>query len=486
MRSFSMFIALLLMSALAWSTTIYEIQYTTVPGTGNTYPSPLNGTAVSTEGTVTGTGFTGGKYVIAEESGSWKSIVVNDPAHSPALGDKVSITGTVTEVGGCTEIGDITAYSLISSGNAIPAAAPVSPVDLQGYPNYAGEAYESVLVKLTNVKVTLVTGSIFYVAAVSGNTATCQINDGFYTQPHAWTGVISGQVWSEITGIVYYSSPNPPQYRLNPRSDLDLVPLADINTVSLDVMEVEAEKGEIVPVDVIVSKLEESWNVTRYSFTVSFNQRILEFVDADITSTVSSTMPDIELTAMEDSVVIIYQSDNALVSQTNSGVLLKLLFKTLSYGKSDLDLTAGWLSTATDSVDFAILNDGSITIPIQKRLAWLSIWTENDDKYNKKNIFNPWLNQEIWIEYGCLVQAGVPSSKAIIRIYDSQGRLVHTPINEIVETSNGIDSYLWDGRDKNKNLLPIGLYYCHLEVIDRASGKSDTAVQPIIIAAELK
>jgi hypothetical protein len=59
-------------------------------------------------------------------------------------------------------------------------------------------------------------------------------------------------------------------------------------------------------------------------------------------------------------------------------------------------------------------------------------------------------------------------------------------VNKNIGTSNGIESIPWDGRDKNKNLLPIGVYYCHAEIIDRVTGNSETAIQPIVIAAELK
>lgn len=481
MRILSSLLVMLILSAAAFGVTIYQIQYTTTAGPGNTYPSPYAGEVVSTEGIVSGVGFAGGKYVITEGAGPWKGIFVNDPANSPQLGDRVAITGTVNEVSGFTEIGSVTSYEVLDSGNAIPAATVITPADLQGYPTYAGEAYEGVLVKVLDVKVTLVySNDIFFVAAVSGSTVTCQINDGFFPAAHNWSGVVVNQVWAEITGIVNYAAPNPPQYRINPRNDNDMIPLADINSISLKLAEVEAKKGETATVNVIVSRLEEDWNFTKYRFRVAFNKRILRFVDVDLGTTLSDTYPEISLSENEDAVTIIYQSDNILESPTNTGVLVKLLFETLSYGESVLELTQG---SFNDSVNVSLLMNGRIRIPIQKKLAWLSIWNDNN---NKKNIFNPWLNQKITIEYGSLVETGVPAAKAIIRIYDSQGRLVSTPINKIITAADGIEYLSWDGRDRNKNLLPIGLYYCHLEIIDRVSGKSETTVQPIVVAAKLK
>jgi len=482
MRFLISLIVMLMICAAAFSATIYQIQYTTTPGTGSTYPSPLDGQVVSTEGIVTGVGFTGGKYVISEGAGAWKGIFVNDPTHSPQLGDRITITGTVTEINGFTEIGSVTAFEIVDSGNPIPAATIVTPTNLQGYPNYTGEAYEGVLVKATNVKVTLIYSTdIFYVSAVSGSATTCQINDGFFPTAHTWGGIVVNQIWAEITGLVYYSSPNPPQYRINPRDEEnDMVPSADINTISLKLEEVEAKKGETKSVNVTVSRLDENWNLKSYKFKLGFNKRIVRFVDVDFESTLSDNYPAVTLSTNEDSVTVIYQSDNALASTTNNGVLIKLLFETLSYGETVLDLTQ---SSFNDSINTYTLVDGKIVIPIKKKLAWLSIYNDN---YNKKNIFNPWLNQKIMIEYGCLVESGIPAAKAIIRIYDSQGRLVATPINKIINTANGIEYLLWNGRDRNKNLLPIGVYYCHLEIIDRVTGKSETTIQPIVVAAKLK
>lgn len=53
------FIAILILSfALSYSTTIYEIQYTTEAGDG-TYPSPLEEDEVTVTGIVTGSHFSG-------------------------------------------------------------------------------------------------------------------------------------------------------------------------------------------------------------------------------------------------------------------------------------------------------------------------------------------------------------------------------------------------------------------------------------------
>ncbi len=48
-----MIVLMLVTAAAAFALTCYDIQYTTVPGTGNTYPSPYEGQTVSVTGIVT-------------------------------------------------------------------------------------------------------------------------------------------------------------------------------------------------------------------------------------------------------------------------------------------------------------------------------------------------------------------------------------------------------------------------------------------------
>lgn len=95
--------------------------------------------------------------------------------------------------------------------------------------------------------------------------------------------------------------------------------------------------------------------------------------------------------------------------------------------------------------------------------------------------FNPFENEVIPIDY--YSQAG---DKAIIRIYSAAGKLVHTPVNEIIAASDGINRYEWNGRNRIHKTLPMGVYICHLEIIETGTGKSKTATAPIVIGDHLK
>ena len=95
--------------------------------------------------------------------------------------------------------------------------------------------------------------------------------------------------------------------------------------------------------------------------------------------------------------------------------------------------------------------------------------------------FNPYAGETFPIEF-----ASQRGDKAILRIYNAEGKLAFTPQNIIISNSGGITRYDWDGRDKNNNLLPLGLYICYLEVINADTGRKKTAKAPIVIGASLK
>jgi len=93
--------------------------------------------------------------------------------------------------------------------------------------------------------------------------------------------------------------------------------------------------------------------------------------------------------------------------------------------------------------------------------------------------FNPYAGETISIEIGSRENV-----KLILRIYDSEGKLVFTPKNFITGSSS-IETFEWDGRDKNNKLLPLGLYILHLEAIAANTGNKRTDTAPIVIGAPL-
>jgi hypothetical protein len=141
--------------------TIYEIQYTTEPGPDNTYPSPMDSMLVTVTGVVTEDHTHSSSHFHIQDDadpqstgGPWNGVYIYDAGdYSPAVGDKVQITGLVSEYYGKTELGDLAALTLLSSGHDL------SPVEctcgeLQ-FDDFSTEPYEGVYVIVRDVTVTM-------------------------------------------------------------------------------------------------------------------------------------------------------------------------------------------------------------------------------------------------------------------------------------------------------------------------------------------
>lgn len=115
-------------------TSIYDIQ-------GQQAESPYGGEIVSTAGVVTAN--FGENYFIQNGEGPWNGMFIYDPGRNPSIGDSLVVTGLVEEYYEKTEIKEISGYYHISSNNELPE--PVI-IDCQE----AGEAYESVLIRVVN------------------------------------------------------------------------------------------------------------------------------------------------------------------------------------------------------------------------------------------------------------------------------------------------------------------------------------------------
>ncbi len=202
---------------------IYDIQYTEVPGPDNTYPSPYDGQEVITTGIVTAIGFLGYNdnfFISMPEGGAWKGIYIYfAPDSTLVVGDMVEVEGEVSEYLGFTEISYATSVTLLSSGNPVPDPVVVTCADLQ--PAGVGEPYESVLMELHDL--TVVEEQISYGQwYVTDGTGIAQIDDGFFYLDEVVPPIVItvGMEWAIIRGILDYSFD---EYGLNPRTPDDLI-----------------------------------------------------------------------------------------------------------------------------------------------------------------------------------------------------------------------------------------------------------------------
>ncbi len=210
-------------------TSIYDIQYVSDPGTDDA--SPLDGQIVTISGVVTAEfwGSSSNRYLYVQDTeGPWNGIVAfeyggwdsfdfttsSGTTNSVAEGDSVTLTGTVDEYYGLTEIVDVT--EVIIHG---PAVNMISPsVVTAGQVMTGGseaEAYEGCLVKVDGVTVDdadLGNGEW----SISDGTNSMRVDDiwDYYYFPE------DGQVLAGVAGVMTYTYSNT---KLEPRLARDVV-----------------------------------------------------------------------------------------------------------------------------------------------------------------------------------------------------------------------------------------------------------------------
>lgn len=94
--------------------------------------------------------------------------------------------------------------------------------------------------------------------------------------------------------------------------------------------------------------------------------------------------------------------------------------------------------------------------------------------------FVPDKGEELDIEY-C---SGAENSRVTLRIFDLSGRLIITLFDGAGVPFTKTEK--WNGRNDVEELVPLGTYICHLEVINVDNGKHTEKVAPIVVGTVLK
>ncbi|NOZ76073.1 MAG: hypothetical protein GXO90_12010, partial [FCB group bacterium] len=214
------------------ATTIYDIQSGAV----------AVDTEVQIKGVVTaGSGETpdgSTAFYVQDGTGAYSGINVFATGYSVSRGDSVDLTGTYAEYYGKSEIKDVTALTVINSGNALPAAE-VLTLNQSDW-----ELWEGVLIQVQNVSV-LDPDEGYGEWSVTDGTDTLYINNaGSYTYVPA-----AGDQFVSITGPLNYSYGN---YKLIPRDDRDIVVIGPPRISNLAITPSSPVDGEDVTVSATI------------------------------------------------------------------------------------------------------------------------------------------------------------------------------------------------------------------------------------------
>ncbi len=177
--------------------TIAEIQ-----GTGAA--TPYANQTVTTNGIVTAVDGTG--YFIQDGTAVRSGIYIYDQDNTPTLGDEIELTGTAVEFHDLTEIKDITALSVLSSGNALPAPIVLSTAAINQ------EDYEGMLVRVEDATCTN-SDLGFGEFELNDGSGAARVDDLYFLFS------ATESVAYNVSGPLYYSFDN---YKIVPRDANDI------------------------------------------------------------------------------------------------------------------------------------------------------------------------------------------------------------------------------------------------------------------------
>jgi hypothetical protein len=81
------------------------------------------------------------------------------------------------------------------------------------------------------------------------------------------------------------------------------------------------------------------------------------------------------------------------------------------------------------------------------------------------------------------IELPVTQARITVKIYDNQGRLIETLLNNSLSGSHR--EIAWNGKDKNRSFARMGIYIIYVEAIDAASGFNKSVKQTVVLGRKL-
>ncbi len=171
--------------------------------------SPHAGDAVFVEGVVTASAPLGRHYYIADlEGGAWGGLKVEGPSLDVRAGDRIAVSGIVTELFGETRL--LQTSASVHGTMPLPPPAAVTAHDLATN----AERWEGVLVRLEETSVESFTNNFGEFRIGDATASGVLVDDEFFTSYVA----DPGDSFASMTGVVSYGFGS---FRLEPRGDAD-------------------------------------------------------------------------------------------------------------------------------------------------------------------------------------------------------------------------------------------------------------------------
>ena len=193
------------------TTSIYDIQYTQ-DQSGN---SPYMDQTVQTGGIVTAVSSSG--YYIQAGTGMYSALYVYDSQNTVTIGDSIIVSGMIVEYYTLTELSNVAAVDIVSSGNTVPTAEMLSTGSV------GMEGWESVLVEVTGTVSNPDAG--FGMFEVNDNSGVILVDDPMYQHTATLAEALN------VTGVVDYSYD---EWKILPRMQSDVVVVTSVEENEVD------------------------------------------------------------------------------------------------------------------------------------------------------------------------------------------------------------------------------------------------------------
>jgi hypothetical protein len=182
---------------------------------GELFSSPLLGQSVTTTGIISANNVASATsgvigYFLQDGTGPWNGVFVYDNTQAPNIGDEVIIQGEVQEYFDVTELGNISYFEVVSTGNDVPDPSIVTTGELS-----SSEAYEGCFVQIINAVCTSPDAD-FGEALFDDGSGEIKTNDYMYIPESGW---VQGETYS-LTGCMHYTFE---EYKLEVRSEADVI-----------------------------------------------------------------------------------------------------------------------------------------------------------------------------------------------------------------------------------------------------------------------
>ncbi len=166
-----------------------------------------------------------------------------------------------------------------------------------------------------------------------------------------------------------------------------------------------------------------------------------------------------------------------------------------------VDYLPSWHNSDISNTSGRSLEKINPTLPSNDKTSWSTCVSQNGGTPGKRNSLfvdagnaigsisvapNPFSPDGDGIDDFTFINYSFPVSsvKARVRIFDSIGRLIATPVDDVILPSSG--KVVWDGRDGSGKIVKFGLYILLVEM-NGPDGKSiSTYKQPLVVAKKMK